>query len=63
MSIQAHFASLQEKHHKLEGIITDELHRPLPDLALLQMLKKQKLLLKEELERLRSQQRQRLDAA
>lgn len=63
MSLQAHFASLHEKHQKIESIITDELHRPSPDLAMLQTLKKQKLLLKEEIERLRSLERQRLDAA
>lgn len=63
MSIQAHLASVQEKHHKLEGMITEELHRPWPNLETLQTLKKQKLLIKEELERLRSLERQRLDAA
>jgi hypothetical protein len=63
MTLQAHYATVQEKHHKLEGIITDELHRPSPDLALLQTLKKQKLLLKEEMERLLLLERQRLDAA
>lgn len=63
MSLYAHYNSVQEKHHKLKAMITEELHRPYPDLVMLQTLKKQKLLLKEELERLRSLERQRLDAA
>lgn len=62
MSLHSHYAMVQEKHHKLEGLITQELHRPYPDLGLLQTWKKQKLILKEELERIRSHQ-QRLDAA
>jgi hypothetical protein len=63
MTLQAHYAMVQEKHVKLEGMIEVELHRPLPDIGMLQTLKKQKLLLKEELERIRSLERQRLDAA
>ena len=63
MTLQAHYAMVQEKHVKLEGMIEVELHRPLPDISMLQTLKKQKLLLKEELERIRSLERQRLDAA
>lgn len=54
MSLQSHYAMLQSKHGKLETMISDELHRPSPDLASLQTLKKQKLLLKEEMERLRA---------
>ena len=63
MSLQAHYAMVQEKHVKLEGMIEAESHRPLPDIGMLQTLKKQKLLLKEELERIRSLERQRQDAA
>jgi len=62
MSLHTHFTTVQEKHHKLESMITSELQRPSPDLATLQTLKKQKLLLKEELERIRHAE-QRLDAA
>lgn len=58
MSIQAHTTTLQEKHGKLEQQIAQELGRPSPDLVHLQTLKKQKLHLKEELERLRHLQRQ-----
>ena len=54
---------VQEKHVKLESMIDAESHRPLPDIGMLQTLKKQKLLLKEELERIRSLERQRQDAA
>ena len=63
MSLQAHYAMVQEKHVKLESMIDAESHRPLPDIGMLQTLKKQKLLLKEELERIRSLERQRQDAA
>lgn len=63
MSLHAHYEMIQEKHHKLEAMITDELHRPSPDLAMLQTLKKQKLFLKEEMERIRALEQKRLDAA
>ena len=62
MSLHSHYTTVQEKHHKLESIIAAELQRPSPDLATLQTLKKQKLLLKEELERIRTAELQR-DAA
>lgn len=63
MSLNAHLAMLQERHSKLESVIGDELHHPSPDFSLVQTLKKQKLLLKEEMERLRLYGRERLDAA
>lgn len=63
MTVRAHLTMLQDKHTKLETLITDENHRPSPDLSMLQTLKKQKLLLKEEIERLRSLGEPRLDAA
>lgn len=63
MTVYAHLDMLQNKHSKLETIIGEENHRPRPDLSLLQTLKKQKLLLKEEIERLRSLDQPRLDAA
>lgn len=53
MSLQGHYINIQEKHGKLETLIAQELHRPSPDLATIQTLKKQKLLLKEEMERIR----------
>lgn len=54
MTVQAHLATLQDKHVKLEGLITHEAGRPLPDFSAIQTWKKQKLLLKEEMERIRS---------
>lgn len=63
MSLQAHYNVVQEKHLKLKHLINEETHRPAPDLVALQTLKKQKLLLKEELERIRSLESQRMDAA
>ena len=63
MSLTTHLSMLQDKHIKLETMIGDESHRPQPDFGLLQTLKKQKLILKEELERLRLLSEQRFDAA
>lgn len=63
MSLTTHLAMLQDKHTKLETTIYDETHRPQPDFGLLQTLKKQKLLLKEEMERLRLHTLERFDAA
>jgi hypothetical protein len=54
MSIQEHVDSLRNKHAHLEHLIDDELHRPLPDQTSLARLKKEKLRIKEEIERLRS---------
>jgi len=54
---------VQEKHSKLETKIADEWVRPSPDLSMIQTLKKQKLLLKEELERIRHHELARMDAA
>ena len=55
MSLAAHLDSLETKHVKLETLIEDESHRPMPDFTIIQSLKKQKLLIKEELERLTDQ--------
>lgn len=63
MTVRAHLAMLQDKHSKLDTLIGEENHRPSPDLSMLQTLKKQKLLLKEEIERLRQFNQPRLDAA
>ncbi|MGX7896599.1 YdcH family protein [Tsuneonella sp. HG222] len=45
----SHVAALQTKHDGLERKLKDELNRPAPDIAIIQTLKKQKLLIKEEL--------------
>jgi len=54
MSLQARIESLKERHASLEVQIADEDHRPRPDDGTLSRLKLQKLRLKEEMERLRS---------
>lgn len=63
MSLFTHVSMLEEKHNRLERMISDESLRPSPDFSLMQTLKKQKLLLKEELLRLRGQEGHRHDAA
>lgn len=45
----SHVAALQAKHQGLESRLKDEMNRPAPDMAMIQLLKKQKLRLKEEL--------------
>ena len=53
MSLQSHLAELQKKHRALEEQINDCLvHRATDDLKLVE-LKRKKLLLKDEIERLR----------
>jgi hypothetical protein len=54
MSVLEHLDSLQSKHARLERMIDEETHRPLPDQIELHRLKKEKLKIKEELERLRA---------
>lgn len=45
----SHVSALQLKHAGLERQLADEQSRPLPDLVTIQMLKKRKLRIKEEL--------------
>ncbi len=45
----SHVAALHAKHEGLERQLRDELSRPVPDMSMIQSLKKQKLRLKEEL--------------
>jgi len=52
MSLEMHIESLRAKHAELEAAIANENHRPLPDNTLLTDLKRQKLRIKEEIERL-----------
>ena len=47
---QSHVSALQLKHEGLERAIREEMNRPAPDHAQVQLLKKRKLRLKEELE-------------
>jgi uncharacterized protein len=46
---QAHVSALQAKHAGLEAQIDEEAHRPMPDMATLNRLKKEKLKIKEEI--------------
>ena len=54
MALQGHIQELSEKHKKLEEIIEAELTHPDWDEVRIQALKKEKLRIKDELERLRS---------
>jgi len=45
----SHLNALQMKHAGLERQIAEELSRPAPDLSMIQLLKKRKLRIKEEL--------------
>ena len=45
----AHISALQSKHAELDARIEREEHRPMPDMATLHRLKKEKLKLKEEI--------------
>lgn len=54
MGLESHIDQLTEKHKKLEETIADELTHPGHDELRLMALKRQKLRLKEELERLRT---------
>ena len=56
MTLRAHLDTLKERHAALEVRITDEDQRPRPDSETLTRLKIEKLHVKEEIERLRSQQ-------
>ena len=47
--VESHVAALQAKKEGLEARLKEELGRPAPDMTMIQMLKKQKLRLKEEL--------------
>jgi hypothetical protein len=52
MSMHEHVDSLRSKHARLEQLIDEELHRPLPDQTTVSRLKKEKLRIKDEIERL-----------
>lgn len=57
MSIEAHLESLERKHGVLETQISERLSHPAPDQVELTQLKREKLRLKEEIERLRTETR------
>jgi len=52
MTMQDYVESLRGKHALLERQIDDEMHRPLPDQAILTRLKREKLRIKDEIVRL-----------
>jgi hypothetical protein len=47
--VLTHVTALQAKHEGLERRLKEELARPAPDMSIIQLLKKQKLRLKEAL--------------
>lgn len=55
MSLQARIESLKERHAGIEARLAAETIRPRPDDEAVLKLKREKLRLKEEMERLRSQ--------
>jgi hypothetical protein len=55
MSLQSHIEALKERHASLEVRITEEDHRPRPDDGQLVRMKLEKLRLKDQMERLRTQ--------
>ena len=52
MTMQDYVEGLRSKHAVLEREIDDELHRPLPNQAVLSRLKREKLKIKDEIARL-----------
>ncbi|TCD11439.1 YdcH family protein [Oricola cellulosilytica] len=57
MSIEAHLETLVRKHGDLESQISQILTRPMPDQVELMQLKREKLRLKEEIERIKVETR------
>ena len=54
MTVEPRLRSLEEKHHDLESKIDLEAHRPAPDQARLTGLKREKLRIREEMNRLQA---------
>jgi hypothetical protein len=54
MSVQSHIAELQRKHSELEKKIAETSHHPSADPLELAQLKRKKLQLKDEIERMKS---------
>ena len=54
MRLQPRIDSLQTRHIALDARLTEEDHRPRPDTLVMARLKREKLRVKDELERLRS---------
>jgi len=56
MSVQSRLSALKERHASLEMRIAEEDQRPLPDSETLGRLKREKLRVKEEMERLKGEE-------
>lgn len=54
MAVESHIQEVSEKHERLQELIEQEMTHAAWDESRVQLLKKQKLRLKDELERLRS---------
>ena len=52
MSVVSHIVHLQAKHSELENTLAQEMARPMPNFYIIRDMKKQKLLIKEEIARL-----------
>lgn len=52
MSLADHIEALKQKHAELESELEDESSRPMPDMAAITDLKRQKLAIKDEIARL-----------
>ena len=57
MSLDGHLDALKRKHGALESEIADMAARPAPDQSALTALKREKLRLKEEIEKIKAQTR------
>ncbi len=55
MALESHLAELERRHHTLELEIEDALNHPSIDTLLLSELKRRKLLLKDEIARLKDE--------
>ena len=55
MALEAHLEELSEKHNSLEKQIEEEMARPQADTLLISELKRQKLRIKDEIERLKDE--------
>lgn len=51
MSVDSHVEALSQKHHRIEETIDKEIQRPHPDEIRIMSLKREKLRLKEEIQR------------
>lgn len=55
MAVSAHIQELETKHHSLDEKIKSELKHPAPDAMALNVMKKQKLMIKEQIQQFKAQ--------